>query len=80
MFATVPRVGLVGLTVVPSEPEAEILCGLLRANGIESSYRQTNLGAGAADGLPRGGPLQVLVSQDDLDEARRLLADTSAAE
>lgn len=64
---------LVALTVVPTESEAQVLCGLLRANGVECSYRQTNFGAGAADGVPIGGPVEVLVTERDLDDARRLL-------
>jgi hypothetical protein len=72
--ANVLAVEPVGLTVVASESEAEVVCGLLRANGLQCSYRQTNFGAGAADGFPRGGPVEVLVSQDDLGEAQRLLA------
>jgi len=66
-------VELVALTVVPTESEAQVLCGLLRANGVECSYRQTNFGAGAADGVPIGGPVEVLVTERDLDDARRLL-------
>ena len=65
---------LASLAVVPTESEAAVLCGLLRSNGRECSYRQTNFAAGAADGFPLGGPVEVLVSADDLDEARRLLA------
>ena len=40
--------------VVGSEPEAKLLCSLLRSAGIECEGRQTNLGAGAADGMPGG--------------------------
>jgi hypothetical protein len=44
--------------VVGTEPEAELLCSLLRSAGIECAGRQTNLGAGAADGMP-GGPYEL---------------------
>ena len=58
--------------VVGSEPEAELLCSLLRSAGIECDARQTNVGAGAADGMP-GGPYELLVSPRDLEDARDLL-------
>jgi hypothetical protein len=37
---------LVVVKVVGTEPEAELLCSLLRSTGIECAGRQTNLGAG----------------------------------
>lgn len=64
---------MVALTVVQSEAEAEVLCGMLRANGIACSSRQTNFGAGAADGFPRGGPMEIFVSEGDARTARKLL-------
>jgi len=48
----------VSLTVVPNEMTAEILCGRLRASGIDCSYRRTDLAAAAAayaGGLTIGG-------------------------
>jgi hypothetical protein len=44
---------MVALTMVRTEAEAEVLCGMLRANGIVCGYQQTNVGAGAADGFTR---------------------------
>ena len=65
----------VHLTVVGNEMEAEVVCGLLRANGIECSYRQTNLAAGMADGSSSmAGPREVMVEEGDLDAAQELLA------
>jgi hypothetical protein len=64
----------VGLTVVPNEPEAEIICGLLRTNGIGCSYRKTDT-AGAwtyGGGGPALGPFEVLVSAHELARAREL--------
>ena len=58
--------------VVGSEPEAELLCSLLRSAGIECDARQTNFGAGASDGMP-GGPYELLVRPADLDDAREIL-------
>jgi hypothetical protein len=63
------------LTVVDDEMEAEMLCGLLRANGVAASYRWTDPGAGAwTGGLAPGGPMEILVDEEDLARARELLA------
>lgn len=67
---------LVVVKVVGSEPEAELLCSLLRSWGIECALRQTNLGAGAADGMP-GGPYKLIVRPQDLDDARDILREPS---
>jgi hypothetical protein len=63
---------LVVVEVVATEPEAELLLGLLRDAGIDSLRRQTNFGAGASDGLP-GGPQEVVVRSQDLEAAREVL-------
>jgi putative signal transducing protein len=63
---------LVVVKVVGSEPEAELLCSLLRSAGIECAPRQTNVGAGASDGMP-GGPYELAVRPQDLDDAREIL-------
>jgi hypothetical protein len=65
---------MVTLDVVASEQEAEILSGLLGSVGIESVIRQTNLGAGASDGLSVVGPYEVVVGEQDLEAAREVLA------
>ena len=59
--------------VVATEQEAELLGGLLRSAGIECIVRQTNVGAGASDGMPTGGPYEVIVRAEDLDAAREVL-------
>jgi hypothetical protein len=59
--------------VVATEPEAELLCSLLRSAGISCTHRVTNLGAGAGDGLAVGGPQEVLVRREDLARAREVL-------
>ena len=65
------------LTVVANEPEAEMVCGLLRANGIACMYRSTNLAAGMADAsTAMGGPREVLVEETQLEDARKLLPDS----
>jgi hypothetical protein len=64
---------LVVIEVVASEPEAELLCSLLRSAGIRCTYRVTNVGAGAADGLAVGGPQEVVVRAEDVESAREVL-------
>jgi hypothetical protein len=64
----------VTLTVVHDEAEAELLCGLLRANGVGCSYRKTDIAAGAWTGaFARGGPIEVVVDERDEVAARDLL-------
>ena len=64
---------LVYLTLVPNEYEAELLCALLRTEGIECDHRPTNLGAGSMDGMPGGGPREVVVAEESLARAQELL-------
>jgi hypothetical protein len=67
--------------VVGTEAEAEVLAGLLRSAGIRSATRQTNVGAGASDGLTTVGPYEVVVPAEALDAARELIkGDTSRIE
>jgi hypothetical protein len=60
------------LDVVATEQEAEVICGLLRSTGIECLTRQTNVGAGASEGLTVVGPYEVVVRAEDLDVAREV--------
>jgi len=64
---------LVHLTVVRNEPEAEVLCGLLRSEGIECEHRPTNFGVGTMDGLS-GGAREVVVAEEGLEQAQEILA------
>ena len=67
---------LVTLTVVPNQLEAEMLCGELRANGIECTFEVTNPAAAVGQfGVGQAGPSAVLVEEERLDEARKLLSD-----
>ena len=67
---------LVTLTVVPNQLEAEMLCGELRANGIECTFEVTNPAAAVGQfGVGQAGPSAVLVEEEQLDEARKLLSD-----
>jgi hypothetical protein len=61
------------LGVAPSEPEAELLCSVLRGAGIESLPRLTNRGAGAGDGLGTVGAHDVMVSPRGAQAAREIL-------
>ena len=64
---------LIPLTVVPNDAEAELLCALLRTEGIECDQRATNFGAGAMEGM-RGGPREVFVAEESLERAREIVA------
>jgi hypothetical protein len=59
--------------VVGTEPEAELLCSLLRSAGIDCLPRLTNSGAGAGDGLGTGGSHEIMVRARDSQAARELL-------
>jgi Putative prokaryotic signal transducing protein len=59
--------------VARSEPEAELLCSVLRSAGIECVPRLTNRGAGAGDGLGTVGAHDIVVSPRDAREAREIL-------
>jgi hypothetical protein len=61
------------LEVVPNEAEAELIRALLRDAGIVSMQRMTNMGIGAADGLPVGGPREILVRDEQLARAREVI-------
>ena len=65
---------LVVVEVVSTEAEAELLCSLLRNEGIRCTYRVSNYGAGTGDGLAVGGPQEVIVRSADLAAAREILA------
>jgi hypothetical protein len=62
----------VHLTVVGSQGEADIVCALLRANGIRCGERAAEVAVPGAGGF--GGPREILVSKDDLEAAHDLLA------
>ena len=66
------------LTVVPGETEAEVVCGLLRANGIECAYRDTDAIDSPVEGFIPSGPREILVHESELEAARALLPESSA--
>ena len=67
-------VAAVRLTVVASEGEAEVVCGMLRAAGIRSGYRATDTTGAVGAARMLGGWREVLVDEADLERARELVA------
>jgi Putative prokaryotic signal transducing protein len=67
------------LTVVSDEPEADIVCGLLRSNGIDCGYRDTEAIDSELEDFIAAGPREILVHPSDLDAARELLANRRPA-
>jgi hypothetical protein len=59
--------------VAGSEPEAELLCSVLRGSGIECLTRLTNSGAWAGDGLGSVGAHDIMVGPRDARDAREIL-------
>ncbi len=64
------------LAVVPGETEAEVVCGLLRANGIECGYRDTDAIDSTLEDFMASGPREILVHEADLEAARALLPES----
>jgi hypothetical protein len=62
------------LTVVSDEPEADIVCGLLRSAGIDCAYRDTEAIDSPIEDFIAAGPREILVREADLDAARELIA------
>jgi Putative prokaryotic signal transducing protein len=63
--------------VVSGEPEAEIVCGLLRSAGIDCSYRDTEAIDSPLEDFTAAGPREILVGGSDLEAAKELLADAT---
>ncbi len=68
----------VRLTVVSSQPEADIICSLLRANDIKCGDRAAD--TAGLGGLGFVGAREILVEEHELERARELLASTTPAE
>ncbi len=66
----------VRLTLVGSQGEADVICSLLRAHGIECGERTTDLSAEQGGGW--GGQREVLVARADLASAQELLKRSTA--
>jgi hypothetical protein len=61
----------VRLAVVASQGEADVVCSLLRAHGIDCGERATDLSAEQGGGW--GGQREILVAKADLTLAQELL-------
>jgi len=66
--------GTVVLTVVSGQSEAEVVCGLLRSNGIKCAYRDTEAIDSSLEDFMAAGSREILVHESDLDAAKELLA------
>ena len=64
--------------VVESEPEAEIVCGLLTSAGIDCFYRETDEIDSALEDFTPAGPQEIVVQASDADAARELLAESAS--
>jgi hypothetical protein len=51
-----------------------MLCALLRTEGIECDQRPTNFSVGMMDGMPGGGPREIVVAEQGLARAQEILA------
>ena len=65
------------LTVVSGEPEADVVCGLLRSAGIDCAYRDTEAIESPIEDFIAAGPREILVRESDVDAARALLAESA---
>jgi hypothetical protein len=64
---------IVTLTVVHDGLQAEELCGLLRANGIDCMHRSSPMAQGLGVSTGMVGPTEVLVDENDLARALEFL-------
>ena len=68
---------LVVVEVAGTEPEAELLCSLLRSADIRCLARLTSRGAGAGYGWGVG-PHEIMVRSQDAQAAREILRNAQA--
>jgi hypothetical protein len=73
-FGRVGADDTVVLTVVSTEPAAEVVCGLLRSAGIECGHRDTDAIDSSVEDFIASGPQEILVRESDLEAAKELLA------
>jgi hypothetical protein len=66
------------LTVVSGQPEAEVVCGLLRSAGLECAYRDTEAIDTPLEDFMPAGLQEILVHESDLEAAKQLLAEAQA--
>ena len=65
--------GTTVLTVVSGTSEAEVLCGLLRSEGIKCAYRDTDAIDSSLEDFMAAGAQEILVQEADLEAAKELL-------
>ena len=70
-----PMEETVVVKVVDDEPEAQIVCGLLRSNGIECGYRDTEQIESSLEDFTASGPREIFVHASDLEAAQGLLGE-----
>ena len=70
-----PMEDTVVVKVVDDEPEAQIVCGLLRSNGIECGYRDTEQIESSLEDFTASGPREIFVHASDLEAAQALLGE-----
>ena len=70
-----PMEETVVVKVVDDEPEAQIVCGLLRSNGIECGYRDTQQIESSLEDFTASGPREIFVHASDLEAAQALLGE-----
>ena len=61
------------LTVVSGTSEAEVLCGLLRSEGIKCAYRDTDAIDSSLEDFMAAGAQEIVVQESDLEAAKELL-------
>lgn len=59
--------------VVSGEAEAQVVCGLLRSQGIECTYRDTEAIDSPLEDFIAAGSREILVHASDLEAAKELL-------
>ena len=62
------------VTVVETETEAQIVCGLLRSNGIDCYYRDTQAIDSPLEDFTAAGAREIVVRTADAEAAKELLA------
>jgi len=70
-----PNQDVAVLMVVSGEPEADVVCGLLRSSGIECGYRDTSAIDSPLEDFMAAGQREILVHAADLEAARALVED-----
>ena len=71
---------LVVVATASSEPEAEMVCELLRSNDIECGHRETEAIDSTVENFLPAGPQEILVREADLAAAESVLAARDAVD